>query len=250
MKSKNKTPAELNRRLFKSLLTGLICMGLGVFAYVEISRNLGEDEETPVALRQVLEFNGRLWSKLQGQTLSVSKPNPPRGKKPRVNGLLGLKTPIDLQNYRVSVVSGDKTQSLPLSAFMALPKVGYTTDFRCIEGWSEVTQYAGGRFSEFMKAYQVGIKPDGTYYRYVGLETPDQEYYVSIDIESMLHPQTVLSYEMNEAALSDDNGAPLRLIIPIKYGIKSIKRIGHIFFSDTRPPDYWADEGYDWFSGL
>jgi DMSO/TMAO reductase YedYZ molybdopterin-dependent catalytic subunit len=55
---------------------------------------------------------------------------------------------------------------------------------------------------------------------------------------------------MNGKPLGDKNGAPLRLIVPVKYGIKSLKRIGKIFFSDTRPKDYWAEQGYDWFSGL
>ncbi|HXH75949.1 MAG TPA: molybdopterin-dependent oxidoreductase [Bacteriovoracaceae bacterium] len=96
----------------------------------------------------------------------------------------------------------------------------------------------------------IGKKSDGTYYAYVGFETPDKKYYVSIDMESMLHDQTLLTYEMNEAPISVKNGAPLRLLIPIKYGIKSLKRVGRIFFSDERPPDYWAEKGYDWYSGL
>ena len=41
-----------------------------------------------------------------------------------------------------------------------------------------------------------------------------------------------------------------RLVIPVKYGIKNLKRIGKIFFSDKRPRDYWAEQGYDWFAGL
>jgi DMSO/TMAO reductase YedYZ molybdopterin-dependent catalytic subunit len=66
----------------------------------------------------------------------------------------------------------------------------------------------------------------------------------------MLHSQTYLAYEMNGAPLSDDNGAPLRLIIPIKYGIKSLKRIGTIRFSNEPLPDYWAEQGYDYYAGL
>jgi DMSO/TMAO reductase YedYZ molybdopterin-dependent catalytic subunit len=43
---------------------------------------------------------------------------------------------------------------------------------------------------------------------------------------------------------------PLRLVIPVKYGIKNIKRIGLIRFTNSRPADYWAEEGYDWYAGL
>jgi DMSO/TMAO reductase YedYZ molybdopterin-dependent catalytic subunit len=39
-------------------------------------------------------------------------------------------------------------------------------------------------------------------------------------------------------------------VIPLKYGIKNLKRIGTISFSLSRPPDYWADRGYDWYAGF
>jgi DMSO/TMAO reductase YedYZ molybdopterin-dependent catalytic subunit len=119
--------------------------------------------------------------------------------------------------------------------------------------------YGGVRFSDFLTHFGLGRRGEQSFqngrsteslYRYVGFETPDGGYYVSIDMESLLHPQTLLVYEMNGAPLSMEHGAPLRLIIPIKYGIKSIKRIGTLYFSDTRPPDYWAERGYDWFAGL
>src|SRR5438445_25196 len=82
-----------------------------------------------------------------------------------------------------------------------------------------------------------------------GAETPDGGYYVGLDMESALHPQTLLCYEMNGQPLTLAHGAPLRLVIPVKYGIKNIKRIGTIRFTNQRPADYWAEQGYDWYSG-
>ena len=67
---------------------------------------------------------------------------------------------------------------------------------------------------------------------------------------SALHPQTILCYEHNGKPLPPEHGAPLRLIIPVKYGIKNLKRIGTMFFDDKRPDDYWAERGYDYYSGL
>ncbi len=66
---------------------------------------------------------------------------------------------------------------------------------------------------------------------------------------SALHPQTLLAYEMAGSALTLEHGAPLRLVTPVKYGIKSIKRIGTIRFTNDRPADYWAERGYDWYAG-
>jgi len=54
---------------------------------------------------------------------------------------------------------------------------------------------------------------------------------------------------MNGEPLSLDHGAPLRLVTTVKYGIKSIKRIGTIVFTGERPPDFWAERGYDWYAG-
>ena len=69
------------------------------------------------------------------------------------------------------------------------------------------------------------------------------------DMASALHPQTLLCYEMNGRPLTPAHGAPLRLVIPIKYGIKNLKQIGTIQFTDERPADYWAERGYDWYAG-
>src|SRR5437588_586365 len=53
-----------------------------------------------------------------------------------------------------------------------------------------------------------------------------------------------------DIGLDDEHGAPLRLAIPVKYGIKNIKRVGLIEYTNERPADYWAEDGYDWFAGL
>jgi DMSO/TMAO reductase YedYZ molybdopterin-dependent catalytic subunit len=247
---KNETTRYLKWRLFISIAIGVIGLSSFAFLFSKI-KNSEQSGGTSHVLRKSYLWNEEVWSILRSsKRLSVKKEKPPQNKEPRVNGSLGLKSEFKLKDYLIHIESGSKKLNLPVSAFRIIQKVDYSTDFRCIEGWSEVIHYSGVKFSDFMRDYQLGKKSDGTYFSYVGLETPDGEYYVSLDMESMLHDQTVLAYEMNGKPLSYENGAPLRLIIPIKYGIKSLKRIGRIFFSDTRPPDYWAERGYDWYSGL
>ncbi len=238
------------------LRTIISCLLLLSFFFVswKVFRHISDGEKisgAPAPLYKGYVLNQKVWEMLRSaKRASKGSGKSLKGKSPRVNGDIGLQAPVDIERYSVEVVSPEKSVLLPLGAFKALPKISTSTEFRCIEGWSEEISYAGARFSEFLSAYSLGKKPDGKYYSYVGLETPDGEYYVSIDMESMLHEQTVLTYEMNEAPLSLENGAPIRLIIPVKYGIKSLKRIGKIIFSDQRPRDYWAEEGYDWYSGL
>ena len=93
------------------------------------------------------------------------------------------------------------------------------------------------------------LNPPNDLALYVGMRTPDEQYYVGLDMPSALHPQTLLCYEMNGQPLTAGHGAPLRLVTPLKYGIKHLKRIGTISFADTRPKDYWAELGYDWDAG-
>ena len=65
-----------------------------------------------------------------------------------------------------------------------------------------------------------------------------------------MHPQTLLCYEMGGRPLTLAHGAPLRLVTTVKYGVKSIKRIGRMTFTDERPRDFWSEQGYDWYTGL
>jgi DMSO/TMAO reductase YedYZ molybdopterin-dependent catalytic subunit len=127
-----------------------------------------------------------------------------------------------------------------------LPRVEQIIDFKCVEGWSVVTQFAGARLADFTAKFA----PDSEKAAWVGMNTPSKDYYVGIDMPSALHPQTLLAYEMNGKPLEDRHGAPLRLVIPVKYGIKNIKRIARIEYTDKRPADYWFEQGYDYYSGL
>ncbi len=109
-------------------------------------------------------------------------------------------------------------------------------------------RWGGVRFSDFAAQFADRI-PDAAF-RYVSLRTPNDRYYVALDRDSALHPQTLLCYEMQGEPLTVPHGAPLRLVIPVKYGVKHLKRIGTIRFATERPKDYWAERGYDWYLGL
>jgi DMSO/TMAO reductase YedYZ molybdopterin-dependent catalytic subunit len=127
-----------------------------------------------------------------------------------------------------------------------LPRSEEIIDFKCVEGWSTVTQFAGARLSDFTARFAPGSEKAA----FVGMRTPSNDYYIGVDMPSALHPQSLLAWEMNGEPLTDKHGAPLRLVMPVKYGIKSIKRIGSIEYTDKRPADYWGEQGYDYYSGL
>jgi hypothetical protein len=138
---------------------------------------------------------------------------------------------------------------LAMSDLQKLPKVEFCTEFKCIEGWSQITQWGGYRLRDLMEMYPPA-KINGRDPRYVYMETPDGNYYGGYDFKAARHPQTLLVTEMSGQPLSQGHGAPLRLHMPIKYGYKQVKRIGLIAYTDIRPDDFWTKLGYDWYAGL
>jgi DMSO/TMAO reductase YedYZ molybdopterin-dependent catalytic subunit len=169
-------------------------------------------------------------------------------KDVRHNSDIGSAGVLPPEKWKLNVTkkNGEVVQ-LSLDQIKEIPKTEIIYDFKCVEGWDQVQHWAGARFVDFIKHF--GLEEEAKM-DYVGLETPDKQYYVGIDMPSAIHPQTILAYEMNDKPLQGKHGQPLRLIIPVKYGIKNLKRIGNMNFSNTRPHDYWAEQGYDYYSGL
>jgi len=171
-------------------------------------------------------------------------------KRVRVNSDIGIEADkkFDPATWKLQVIKkGGEMLQISLQELMTLPKTEIIYDFKCVEGWDQISHWGGVKFKDFIEHYKLD---DYTKMQYVGMETPDKAYYIGLDMPSAMHPQTLLAYEMNDKLLPLENGAPLRLIIPVKYGIKNLKRVGSITFSNTRPRDYWAEQGYDYYSGL
>jgi hypothetical protein len=130
------------------------------------------------------------------------------------------------------------------------PQQELVTQFKCIEGWSQIVHWGGVRLRDLLEAYPPAKNADGSTPRYVYMETPDGDYYCGFDLQVCEHPQSMLVTEMSGRPLNQWHGAPIRLHMPIKYGYKQIKRIGLIAYTDMRPDDYWTKLGYDWYAGL
>ena len=139
---------------------------------------------------------------------------------------------------------------LTMDDILKLPRHEMVTQFKCIEGWSQIVHWGGVRLADLIEAYPPQPGPDGRLPRYVYMETPNGDYYVGYDMKVCLHPQTLLVTEMSGSPLTQFHGAPLRLHAPSKYGYKQIKRIGLIAYTDQQPDDYWTRLGYDWYAGL
>jgi DMSO/TMAO reductase YedYZ molybdopterin-dependent catalytic subunit len=123
----------------------------------------------------------------------------------------------------------------------------------CVEGWSAIAWWAGLRFDDLLGAY-----PPMSQAKWVRIESsvnlgpwgnPDP-YLVSLDLSTVRHPQTLLATHLNGKPLTVEHGAPLRLLVPVKLGLKNIKAITRITYTKDEPPDYWAKRGYSRYDGI
>lgn len=120
---------------------------------------------------------------------------------------------------------------------------------RCVEGWSMVIPWIGyslasvlklaeptakAKYVAFESYYDPGQMPRG---RYAGIELPYRE---GLRLDEAMHPLTLLSFGLYGETLPNQNGAPVRLVVPWKYGFKSIKSIVKIKFVESQPSITWS----------
>ncbi len=257
---------EIKRRSRRGFLVGGVAT-LAAIGGWEWLRTRPEEDDVAWPLRRALRFNERASRAYFSGGREVATYSGTGSEMPRANGEIGLDDEdFDPASWRLRVNGlaphkpGGKNAALELTLddIKRLPRVEYTTYLKCIEGWSDMAHWAGARFVDFAGKYAPATKSGepfdlrarpGDLLDYVKLATPDDEYYVGLDTASAMHPQTLLVYEMGGKPLTSEHGAPLRLFTPVKYGIKNLKRIGTISFTDERPPDYWAEQGYDYYAG-
>ena len=240
-----KVQARLTRR---ALLWSTALVGAGLTGLAQFNKRSPKDAN---GLPALFDSTNRF-----GESVARAVLPPGRGRdrefsagqavEPK-NNYHGGTPEIDLDAWRLTLAPGQK---ITLADLKTLPEVTQVTELKCVEGWSTVVGWTGVRLADFLKKY-----PPPTGAEYVALRSEpegyeDDWYYVGLDLESCLSPQTLLAYGMNGKPLTPEHGAPLRLVIPSKYGIKNIKLITQIAYSAERPADYWAEQGYEWYAGL
>ncbi len=133
---------------------------------------------------------------------------------------------------------------------------------RCVEGWSMVIPWVGYSLAELIKR----VEPLGSakYVEFVTLADPktmpyvgsrvlDWPYVEGLRLDEAMHPLTLLSFGMYGEVLPKQNGAPVRLVVPWKYGFKSGKSIVKIRFTDKQPATAWnkaAPNEYGFYSNV
>ena len=123
----------------------------------------------------------------------------------------------------------------------------------CVEGWSAIAWWAGLKFDDLLRAFPpISQAKWARVESSVNLDASGNRdpYFVSIDLATARHPQTLLATHLSGQPLTVEHGAPLRLLAPVKLGLKNVKAVTRITYSAEEPGDYWARYGYSSYDGI
>ena len=123
-----------------------------------------------------------------------------------------------------------------------LPRIEQSSRLKCVQCWSGRVKWEGFRAAELFKL----VRPRATA-TWVRVDCADR-YFDFVKMEDLLHPRTLFATAMNGEALTPEHGAPLRLVIPYKYGYRSSKLITRLTLADTGGQGIVADAWPSYYS--
>jgi sulfoxide reductase catalytic subunit YedY len=135
---------------------------------------------------------------------------------------------------------------------------------RCVEGWSMVIPWIGFPLADLLArvepvpsakfvAFETLVRPEEMPGQRGLFQTLDWPYVEGLRLDEATHPLTILAVGLYGEELPNQNGAPIRLVVPWKYGFKSIKSIVRISLVETQPPTTWnrqAPNEYGFYSNV
>jgi sulfoxide reductase catalytic subunit YedY len=156
-----------------------------------------------------------------------------------------------------------KPKTLDIDSIMKLsPLEERIYRMRCVEGWSMVIPWVGFPLSALIK--QADPLPSAKFVAFQTILAPDQmpgqkddvlqwPYVEGLRMDEAMHPLAILAVGLYDQVLPNVDGAPLRLVVPWKYGFKGIKAIVKVGFTDKMPPTTWnimAPNEYGFYSNV
>lgn len=154
----------------------------------------------------------------------------------------------------------EQPREFTLAELRNMPPRTQITRHDCVEGWSCIAKWTGTPLGAVLD--QARPRPGARFLVYHcydtmgGGTTAPEAYYESSDLIDAYHPQTILAYGLNGAALPVENGAPVRVRIERALGYKQAKYVHTIEVVDSfahlgrGKGGYWEDHGYDWYGGI
>jgi sulfoxide reductase catalytic subunit YedY len=146
--------------------------------------------------------------------------------------------PVDPDRWTLSVEGlVKKPQALALPDVQSLPLVSQVSRMKCVECWSAAAKWEGFHLRSLMEI--VDPLPEAKWLHFYCAD----DYYESLSLEELLMERVLFVHRMNNQTLPDVYGAPLRLMVPFKYGYKSPKAIVRLVFAEEELRGYWPVVG-------
>ncbi len=223
--------AFLNRR---QVLAGAAAIGLAgpAFAKMDFVTSEYSTDETPNDLNEIRGYNnfyefgtGKEEPSVNAQKLTVDP------WSVEIDGMVDMPGDYDLHDILVGVTLEERIYRL-----------------RCVEAWSMVVPWIGFPLADLLN--RVGVQPSAKYVAFETLVRPEEmigqrapildwPYREGLRLDEAMHPLAILATGLYGEEMPKQNGAPLRLVVPWKYGFKSIKSIVRISLTDKQPETTW-----------
>jgi len=152
---------------------------------------------------------------------------------------------VDPATYKLGIAGlvQDKTP-WTLERLYALPQVSQITRHVCVEGWSAIGSWQGAQLSGFLQ--RIGADTRARYIHFICAEG----YTETLDMPTLLHPQTQLTFKFDNEILPRAYGFPIKIRMPTKLGFKQPKYVVAMEVTNQDKGGYWSNQGYNWYSGL
>jgi sulfoxide reductase catalytic subunit YedY len=262
IRSSEVTPRSLylNRRKFLTVVTGAaVAVGTGFRQFINpttvaqasnkidgLKKSPFSTTETITPEKDVTHYNNYYeFSTQKEEPADLAKNFRTRPWKVKIDGLV------------------DKKQELDVDTIIKMaPPEERIYRHRCVEGWSIVVPWIGFSLSELIK--RVNPQSKAKFVEFTTLLDPNQmpgqhravldwPYVEGLRMDEAMHPLALLCFGMYGEDLPNQDGAPLRIVLPWKYGFKSAKAIVHIRFTDRQPLNTWnisAPSEYGFYSNV
>ncbi len=134
-----------------------------------------------------------------------------------------------------------KPLSISYDELLKLQSEEQVTEFHCVDGWSvENVKWKGVRLKVLFE--MAGLAPEAAF---VTFHSASGVYMDSLSIKEALEPYVMLAYMLNDEPLPQEQGKPLRLVMPRMFGYKNVKWVNRITLTATQETGYWEMSGYN-----
>ncbi|MEX2625240.1 MAG: sulfite oxidase-like oxidoreductase [Ilumatobacteraceae bacterium] len=143
-------------------------------------------------------------------------------------------------SWRLTVTGRvERRTRLSLDDLRALPVSTERSDFHCVTGWSRLdNDWTGVRVRDVLR--QAGARPEATH----AIVSGHPAYSANLDLEVLRRDDVLLAWAHDAAPLAPEHGGPLRLVVPSRYGWKSVKWVTELRLMDRDVSGYWEERGY------